>query len=93
LNDSIPAKPVIEWDESEDPGSTLRMRLPDGKQPWLWSIQTRRGDQWRLQVAPGQQDRVALDRSETLAPLEQVAVTAVSRTGVAGPGVTITIED
>jgi len=85
LDDHRPPEPVIAWEKGDAGQDTLQLRLPDGKQPWLWSVQTQRGGSWRLQVVPGEQDRVVLDRSETDVPLERVAVTAISRTGAAGP--------
>jgi len=84
-----PPKPILAWEESDGGQDSLRLRLPDGARPWWWSVQWRHGDRWQLQVVSGQQDRITLDRSKSQGPLEQVAVTAISRTGVAGPVVVL----
>ncbi len=82
LDKTVPPQPVIAWEESEGPRDSLRIRLPGGKQPRLWAVQIFRDGKWRLQVVPGSRHQVSIDGAE---PLERIAVTAISRTGVAGP--------
>jgi hypothetical protein len=92
LDHPVPPQPVCEWKKEDGSADTLQLRLSDGKQPWLWAVQTQRGGQWQQQVVPGQQSQIPIDRSGQLPTLERIVVTPISRAGVAGLGVVVAME-
>ena len=53
----------------------------DTERPWLWVLQTRRGNEWKTEVLP-----VAQNARAWMPPLpEVIAVTAIDRNSSAGP--------
>lgn len=77
-----PAQPRLSW-EGQRGGRELVLRLPDGKQPWLWTVQTEHDGGWTTQIVSGHTQ--SLDDVAS----GQIVVSAVNRVGVAGPAATI----
>jgi Glycosyl hydrolase-like 10 len=77
-----PARPELSW-SGQGGDRELVLSLPDGKYPWLWTIQTERDGDWTTRIVPGHTQSL-----HDIAP-GKIVVTAVNRVGVEGPAATI----
>lgn len=77
-----PTKPLqsvrVSWNSSNDE-----------ERVWLWSIYYRQGDDWKMQVVPGDEREIVIRDSGTNGPATRVAVAAVDRSGNESKRVTI----
>jgi uncharacterized lipoprotein YddW (UPF0748 family) len=74
LDDQRPARPQLELARSD---GTRVLRMASSEQPWMWAIQeSDEADGWTLRLLPGSQTEVELGQAE------EVAVSALSRTGI-----------
>ncbi len=86
LHQPAPARPLIRPATAGD-GETsretrLELKLADGTAPWLWVVRRQTGNDWQLEILPGQ------ERSLSLNGTDQLVVTAVNRVGVEGTSAT-----
>lgn len=88
LNNRRPGKPDLEFAEG---GGRRRVKFEalNGEEPWLWVVRTLREDEWSVEISPGHVTGVSVYRKSGASPVTQVAVSAVSRSGVEGPIATI----
>jgi len=93
----VPASDWLEVPESEQPGTpeiklqrnrgqwAISLRSSNGNAPWLWVVRSRYGDDWHIDVVPGQEELHALASpdSESRRPVapDEVVVSAVDRIG------------
>jgi uncharacterized lipoprotein YddW (UPF0748 family) len=91
--DSVPPlTPVVRagWDASKQ-SSTLSLEPQGGEQTWVWLIRTRVGDAWTTDVVPGTQRFYILPRTDNSVSADEVAVSAVDRTGNASAPVLVSL--
>jgi uncharacterized lipoprotein YddW (UPF0748 family) len=85
LDDRQPTQPEVRLDRSRQQ-PVLTMRLAGGGQPWLWVVRQLTGGKWKIDICPGERDRMTLDLPDNQpGPPEAIVVSAVSRTGIEGP--------
>ena len=88
LSDESPMLPSLRFSKTEDK-RTVSFASSKGKAPWLWVVRTLTGDHWNIDIYPGHKNTYAYvadtNADDTSAPPKQIAVSAVSRTGVEGP--------
>ena len=88
LDDKPPAKPVVKLIGRGD-AATIELRAPRangrGSDVFLWAIQARFGDAWKLAVVPGHVDKVPTEGASA------VAISAIDRTGNASERVIINV--
>jgi uncharacterized lipoprotein YddW (UPF0748 family) len=77
-----PARPKLSW-AGQGGDRELTLQSPDGKQPWLWTVQTEHDGDWTTRIVPGHTQAL-----HGVAPGKTV-VSAVNRVGVTGPAATI----
>lgn len=70
-----PKEPSLERVSSD----RIAFSLPEQEQPWLWVIRKRTEDKWRISIQAGQKSHCQVSDAK------QIAVSAVNRTGEAGP--------
>jgi hypothetical protein len=89
LDDTPPARPELQVTHVGSRGpaeaSWKLSRKKDGKDAWLWVVQTLRGGQWNTEILPSATSSLALSASPGRPPVSVVAVTAVDRCGNASP--------
>ncbi len=86
LDDTKPAKPKLSLEPASDPHLSKVSWANAGEQEvWLWFYQTRSGGRWTARILPFDQTSCSLPRPGSASFPEVVAVTAISRCGVAGP--------
>jgi uncharacterized lipoprotein YddW (UPF0748 family) len=79
LGPKKPGKPVVSVARDNATNEPmLRLTPARGEKPWLWTVRTRSGSTWRTEILPGWLTAHRLGYPE----IEEVVVTAVSRTGV-----------
>jgi uncharacterized lipoprotein YddW (UPF0748 family) len=77
-----PKTPELSW-AGQGGKRKLLLRLPDGKQPWLWTVATEHDGDWTTRIVPGH-TQVMSDFTA-----RKAVVSAVNRIGIAGPTATI----
>ena len=92
LSDKSPMLPSLRFSKTEDK-RTVSFASSDDKAPWLWVVRTLTGDHWNIDIYPGHKNTYAYvadtNADDTSALPKQIAVSAVSRTGVEGPVATL----
>jgi uncharacterized lipoprotein YddW (UPF0748 family) len=86
----VPRSPAVAIAASRGGDMLTLARRPADAIRW-WAVQVRRGDAWRTQVFDGTRSEIPMDDIAGESPVEVVAVTPVSRTGVAGASVSIRV--
>jgi len=86
LGKTTPARPVISLGRDDDTGEySLKLTPAKGEKVWLWNVRSKVGGEWKFEILPG------ATRVHRLAfpSVDEVLVTAVSRTGVESGVVTV----
>ncbi|MEM8946581.1 MAG: family 10 glycosylhydrolase [Planctomycetota bacterium] len=91
LDDRQPARPELQLAQSAD-GSTLTLGVSSGDAPWLWVVRREHADAWSTEISAGHIQSVSVDSADDR-PTRQIAVSAVSRTGIEGPIATISVTE
>lgn len=81
IDNDAPLAPALDVRESRDRGTiTVRVTPGAGESATRWTIYTRRGEEWSMQVVPASQTEIAIaDDGKT--PINAIAVAAVDRCG------------
>jgi uncharacterized lipoprotein YddW (UPF0748 family) len=92
LDSVAPLAPIVRagWDASKQ-SSTLSLEPQGSEQTWVWLIRTRVGDSWTTDVLPGMQRFYTLPRTGNSVSADEVAVSAVDRTGNASAPVLVSL--
>lgn len=84
LGKDRPAEPTLQLKNS-DGKKIVSFDQPDGKTPWLWAVRTLTNNQWKVEIYPGHENGCEIDANDNSSSTKQIAVSAISRTGVEGP--------
>jgi uncharacterized lipoprotein YddW (UPF0748 family) len=81
--DSIPPlSPVVRVGRDTASGATLMTLEPQGAEAtWVWLIRARVGTDWTTEIFPGFQRFLRIPRTAGSAPADEIAVSAVDRSG------------
>jgi hypothetical protein len=80
--DSVPPPAPLVLTGRDATGSVTITVQPQGTEPvWLWSIRTRTGSEWTNRIFPGFQRSFAIPRAASGVALDELAVSAIDRTG------------
>jgi hypothetical protein len=92
LDSVAPLAPIVRagWDASKQ-SSTLSLEPQGSEQTWVWLIRTRVSDGWTTDVVPGMQRFYTLPRNANSMSPDEVAVSAVDRTGNASAPVLVSL--
>jgi uncharacterized lipoprotein YddW (UPF0748 family) len=81
LDSIAPATPIVRSGRDAAGSVTVSMQ-PQGTEPvWLWLIRTRTGSDWTNSIVPGFQRFYTIPRGASAAAPDELAVSAVGRTG------------
>ena len=75
-----PARPQVTIVRAADGATQVTLTSAD-KKAWLWAIQGRYGDTWKLAVISASQQQANLGVDEKLGVVNQIAITAIDRVG------------
>jgi uncharacterized lipoprotein YddW (UPF0748 family) len=92
LDSVAPLAPIVRagWDATKQ-SSTLSLEPQGGEQTWVWLIRARVGDVWTTDVVPGLQRFYIIPRVAGGPSADEVAVSAVDRTGNASAPVLVSL--
>ncbi len=83
LSDESPLLPTLQLIKTGGE-QTVSFAMPNDKSPWLWVVRTLTDDSWNIEIYPGHVNGCAIYANGMSAAPKQVAVSAISRTGVEG---------
>lgn len=82
LGKETPGKPEVSAQRVEG-GVAVEMKLPRGKSPWQWLVQTQTADGWKSAIVPGGETNHVVKLADGAEP-KAIVVTGVSRLGLEG---------
>lgn len=86
-----PAQPQVASTRKTGESLTVQVKLAAGEPPSHWVVRVRRGERWRLSIAPAEGLTYGLTSVADPELPDEVAISAVNRQGVEGPLVRIDV--
>lgn len=81
LSHPDPGKPSVQVEQSSSDRVTVKIGTYSPERVRQWVIRARYGERWRLAIAPGESLTYQLPASLNRLPIQEIAVSAVSRVG------------